>query len=101
MFFFSNAAGIAGSIIVSVRLSLGLLYACSGPRCRQPSRRGRIDRGETPHNLATAVTKPHIGLAILPLRRCGFPLRDRLTRSSTVVWATFSTRAIARMRSPF
>jgi hypothetical protein len=31
MFFDSNAGGIAGSIIVSVRLSLGLLYACSGP----------------------------------------------------------------------
>ena len=42
MFFYSNAAGIAGSIIVSVRLSLGLLYACSGPCCRQPSRRERI-----------------------------------------------------------
>jgi hypothetical protein len=30
-FFYSNGVGIAGSIIVSVLLSLALLYACSGP----------------------------------------------------------------------
>jgi hypothetical protein len=29
--FYSNLAGIAGSILVSVVLSLALLYACSGP----------------------------------------------------------------------
>jgi hypothetical protein len=29
--FFSNGIGVAGSIIVSVALTLLLLYACSGP----------------------------------------------------------------------
>jgi hypothetical protein len=29
-FFFSNHVGLAGSILVSVLLSLVLLYACSG-----------------------------------------------------------------------
>jgi hypothetical protein len=36
------------------------------------------------------LTKPHIGLEILPGRRFGFLLRDRLMRSSTVLCATFS-----------
>jgi len=29
--FFSNGFGVAGSIVVSVGLTLLLLYACSGP----------------------------------------------------------------------
>jgi hypothetical protein len=30
-FFFSNGVGIAGSILVSIAVTLLLLYACSGP----------------------------------------------------------------------
>jgi hypothetical protein len=29
--FFSNGAGIAGSIVISILLTLMLVYACSGP----------------------------------------------------------------------
>jgi hypothetical protein len=35
------------------------------------------------HHASRDLTKPHIGLEILPRRRFGFPLRDRLMRSST------------------
>jgi hypothetical protein len=59
---------------------------------------GNVDRR---HHASRDLTKPHIGLEILPRRRFGFLLRDHLMRSSTVVCATFSTRAIARMPSPF
>jgi hypothetical protein len=30
-FFFSNGLGITGSIVVSIIVTLALLYACSGP----------------------------------------------------------------------
>jgi hypothetical protein len=30
-FFFSNGVGIAGSILISIAVTLLLLYACSGP----------------------------------------------------------------------
>jgi hypothetical protein len=65
---------------------------------RSPQALSGVDRR---HHASRELTKPHIGLEILPRRRFGFPLRDRLMRSSTVVCATFSTRAIARMRNPF
>jgi hypothetical protein len=29
--FFSNGLGLAGSVVVSIVLTLALLYACSGP----------------------------------------------------------------------
>jgi hypothetical protein len=54
---------------------------------------GTLESGvDRRHHASRDLTKIPVGLEILPRRRFGFPLRDRLMRSSTVVCATFSTR---------
>jgi hypothetical protein len=52
---------------------------------RRPLESG-VDRR---HHASRDLTKPHIGLEILPFTVFGFPLRHRVMRLSTVVWSTF------------